>query len=150
MRLIDIVRAPWAITPDMFGEVQGIYARHARGEKIDLTAIEARTGKKLENVQPEYIVTDSGVAVIGLDGILAKRMNFFMAISGGTSMQIAAAQLRQALADPEVNSILLHIDSPGGTVDGTIDLANAVFAARGQKTVVAFADGQARTGELGF
>ena len=41
MRLIDIVSAPWAITPDMFAEVQGIYAQHMRGEKIDLAAVEA-------------------------------------------------------------------------------------------------------------
>lgn len=140
MRLIDVVSAPWAITPEMFSEVQGIYARHVRGEKIDIAALEAKLGVTLQNARKTLDVVD-GVAVISLDGVLAKRMNFFMEISGGTSMQLAAAQLRAALADPAVNSIVLHVDSPGGTVDGTAELADAVFAARGIKPIVAVADG---------
>lgn len=140
MRLIDVVSAPWAITPDMFKEVQGIYGRHMRGEKIDVKELEAATGVKLMNSRRDYLVQD-GVAIIGLDGVLAKRMNLFMWISGGTSMQIAGNQLRQALQDPEVRAIALHVDSPGGTVDGTSELADAVFAARGIKPVIAIADG---------
>ena len=36
MRLIDIVCGPWAITPEMLLEIQGIYATHVRGEKIKI------------------------------------------------------------------------------------------------------------------
>lgn len=140
MRLIDVVSSPWAITPEMFSEVQGIYARHVRGEKIDIAALEARLGVTLQNARKSLEVQD-GVAVITLDGVLAKRANFFMEISGGTSMQLANAQLLAALADPAVNAIVLHVDSPGGTVDGTAELANAVFAARGVKPIITIADG---------
>lgn len=140
MRLIDIVSAPWAITPEMFQEVQGIYARHLRGEKIDIAAIEARVGAPLANTRSDLVI-ENGVAIIALDGVLAKRANLFMRISGGTSMQIAAEQVRQAVADPAVIAIVLSIDSPGGTVDGTSELADAVFAARDVKPVVAVADG---------
>jgi signal peptide peptidase SppA len=140
MRLIDVVSAPWAITPEMFQEVQGIYARHMRGEKIDIAKLEAAVGGKLNNTRQDVQVSD-GVAVISLDGVLAKRANLFMQISGGTSMQIALAQLRQAVADPQVTAIVLYIDSPGGTVDGTTELADAVFAARDSKPIVTVADG---------
>lgn len=140
MRLIDIVSAPWMITPDMFAEVQGIYARHVRGEKIDLSNLEARIGKPLNNVPTEYEMID-GVAVISLQGVLAKRMNLFMHISGGTSTQIAGGQLRQAAQDPAVQSIVLHIDSPGGTCDGTQELASIVREIAAQKPLVAVADG---------
>lgn len=140
MRLIDVVSAPWAITPEMFSEVQGIYGRHVRGEKIDISALESRLGVSLQNARKSLEV-ENGVAVISLDGVLAKRMNFFMYISGGTSTQIAAVQLAAALADPAVTAIVLHVDSPGGTVDGTSELADAVFAARGIKPVIAIADG---------
>ncbi len=142
MRLIDIVSAPWAITPDMFEEVQGVYTRHMRGEKIELTEVEAKLGRPLNNERRELQVTADGVAVIGLDGVLAKRMNLFMDISGGTSTELAAQQIQQALEDPAVRAIVLDIDSPGGTVDGTQELADQVFAARGVKPIVAVANGQ--------
>ena len=45
------------------------------------------------------------------------------------------------MADPAVKAIVLSIDSPGGTVDGTDNLANAIFAARGKKPIVALGDG---------
>jgi signal peptide peptidase SppA len=140
MRLADIVSAPWAITQEMFDEVQGIYARHCRGDKIDISGIEARIGAPLKNTRNQLQVED-GVAIISLEGVLAKRANLFMQISGGTSYQIAGQQLTDALSDPAVHSIVLAIDSPGGTVDGTQALADQVFAARGKKPIVAVADG---------
>lgn len=140
MRLIDIVNAPWAITTEMHQEIQGIYARHMRGEKIDLANIEAAIGKPLSGPTRGYDVVQ-GVAVLGLDGVLAKRMNLFMQISGGTSTQIAANDFRAALSDPEVNSIILAIDSPGGTVDGTQELSDLIYSSRDQKPVIALADG---------
>ncbi len=140
MRLVDVVSAPWAITPDMFSEIQGAYARHMRGDKIDVQAIEARVGTPLNNTRTELEI-DQGVAIVTLDGVLAKRMNLFMRISGGTSTQIAAKEIRAALADPAVKAIVLNIDSPGGTVDGTQELADLVYSARGVKPIVAVADG---------
>lgn len=140
MNVADIVSSPWAITPAMFSEIQAIYARHARGERVDLATLEERAGKKFANGRSDLRV-ENGVAIVALQGVLAKRMNLFMQISGGTSTQIAGDQLAAAAADPSVHTILLHIDSPGGTVDGTEELANQVAAARSRKRVIALADG---------
>lgn len=140
MRLADIVGGPWAITPEMFCEVQGIYSRHMRGEKIDLASVEARIGAPLNNARQDYEVQD-GVAIIAADGVLAKRMNLFMQISGGTSTQVLNNQVKAALEDPMVKSIIIAVDSPGGTVDGTQEVANTIFNARGTKPVIALADG---------
>jgi signal peptide peptidase SppA len=141
MRLIDVVSAPWAITPDMHTEVQGIYARHCRGEKIDIAALEARLGVPLKNAPQPVALDDSGVAVIGIDGVIAKRMNLFAMISGGTSTQLIGQQFALALEDPDVTAIVLAIDSPGGTVDGTQQLADQIYAARGKKPIYAYTDG---------
>lgn len=140
MRLADIVSSPWAITPEMFNEVQSIYARHCRGEKIDIASIEARVGAPLNNARTPLDIQD-GVAVISIEGVIAKRANLFMRISGGTSTQIAGQQFAQALADPTVKAIVLAIDSPGGTVDGTQALSDQIFAARGKKPIISVADG---------
>ncbi|NMV37236.1 signal peptide peptidase SppA [Ralstonia insidiosa] len=140
MRLIDIVSAPWALTPDMYHEVQSIYGRHCRGEKIDLKAVEAQIGKPLGGASSGYDMVGS-VAVLPVDGVLAKRMNLFMQISGGTSMQILGQDIQAALDDPDVSAIILCIDSPGGTVDGTQELSNLIYNARGKKPILALADG---------
>jgi signal peptide peptidase SppA len=140
MSVLDVLTSPWAIQPAKLLEIQDVYLAHTRGEKPDLAAIEARIGKPLANEQKLYSVHD-GVAVLPIEGILAKRMNLFMQISGGTSTEIAASELRKAVDDPQVHSIVLAIDSPGGTVDGTQAMAAAVRAARDVKPVAVVANG---------
>lgn len=83
---------------------------------------------------------EGGVAVIKFEGLVTKRPSFWAWLFGGSaSTQTAQEALAAALADPGVKSVLFVIDSPGGTVAGTEELAEAVFRARGVKPVAAFA-----------
>lgn len=125
MKLTDVLTAPWAIEPAALTEIQAIYATHLRGEKIDIGAVEQRLGRKLDNRPMGYEVID-GVALLPLVGVSAKRMNLMSQISGGVSTELAARDLRQAAADSDVSAIILQIDSPGGTVDGTQTLAQLI------------------------
>lgn len=138
MRIIDILTSPWAIQPSKLTEISGIYSRHLKGDKIDIKSIEAMAGQPLVNDHKPYNIID-GVAVIQLDGVIAKKMNLFSQVSGGVSTEIIANEVKQAISDADVNSIILNIDSPGGTVDGTVDLADIVHSS--EKTIVALADG---------
>lgn len=139
MKLLDIITAPWAIEPAKLLEIQAIYATHLRGEKIDIPSVEARLGRPLDNTQQKGYAIQDGVAILSLEGVIAKRANLFMEISGGVSTQLAERDLKAALADPAVHSIILAIDSPGGTVDGTITLANIVAGA--EKPIATLASG---------
>lgn len=140
MKILDVITAPWAIQPAKLLEIQGIYATHLRGDKIDIKGVEAALGRPLNNQALGYEVTD-GVAVLPINGVISKRMNLMAQISGGTSTELAGRDLTAAMNDPAVNAIILQIDSPGGTVDGTETLANIVRAAKSTKPVVALADG---------
>ena len=141
MNLLEVIGGQWAIEPAKLIEIKAIYASHLRGEKVDIAAVETRLGRKLQN-EPKSYTTQNGVAVIRIDGVIAKRMNMFTEVSGGTSSELASQALQAALADPAAHSIILGIDSPGGTVDGTERLANAVFAARTRgKAIVTLASG---------
>lgn len=140
MKIIDVLTSPWAIQPEKLIEIQSIYATHLRGEKIDVQSIEARIGKPLVNEQKPYEVID-GVAIVDVSGVLAKRMNMFMQISGGASMQLIERDIRLALNDQSVHSIILAVDSPGGTVDGTQGLANFIMESRDIKPIVTLSDG---------
>lgn len=140
MNLHGILSAPWAIEPTRLLEIQAIYATRLRGDRIDIEAVEKRLGRPLANQPKAYEIMD-GVAVLPIEGVIAKKMNMLTQISGGTSTQLAAQSLQDALSDPAVHSVILSIDSPGGTVDGTQALADAVFAARKVKPVTALASG---------
>ena len=134
--LVNLMNTPWAIMPDKFAAIREFAAARIRDGHADAAAGD----KPQQRTDKGYTLVD-GVAVIPIDGVIAKRMNMFMRFSGGTSSELVARDLHQALADPAVASIVLHIDSPGGTVDGTADLAGAVFDARGRKPIVALSDG---------
>lgn len=140
MKLLDVLTAPWAILPDKLLEIQNIYATHLRGEKIDLKAVEAQLGKPLQNEQKRY-ENQNGVGVIRVEGVLARRANLMMRISGGTSTEMMRSQFREAMNDREAESILFVIDSPGGTVDGTQEFAEEIYRARGKKPIKAVALG---------
>ena len=146
MKLLDIVTSPWAIQPEKLIEIRGIYETHLRGDKIDIKSVEARLGQPLANEAKPYQVM-AGVAVVPVVGVLAKRANLFMQISGGTSTQIVGNWLAQAAADPQVAAIVLEIDSPGGQVDGVQQLAQQVAQIRDDgKPVVAWINGIGASG----
>ena len=80
----------------------------------------------------------NGIAVNEIAGTLVHRGAWIGQSSGLTSYEGIAAQLQAVLADPAVRGIALDIDSFGGEVAGTFDLADRIRAARAQKPIYAF------------
>lgn len=139
--LLDLLNAPWAIEPAKLLEMQAIYATHLRGEKIDIEAIEARLGRPLANEQQAYTVQAGGVAVLPVEGVIAPKANLFIRISGGASAQMMTRQVESALADSRVRALVLQVDSPGGSVLGTPELAQAIHEMAAIKPIVTVSDG---------
>ena len=145
MNLLEILMAPWAIQPEKLIEIRDIYLAHVCGERRDqVDAIKAKLGQVEQAEQPEpqpYQVTAEGVAIIPIDGVIAKRLNLLQRISGGSSSQLIQRDIKAALANPMVRGILLAIDSPGGTVNGTQELAQVVNQGAKEKPIAAWSDG---------
>lgn len=80
------------------------------------------------------------VAVIDMCGPITYRDTWFSAYFGGATIETMQVQLRAALADPAVRMIVFRCDSPGGSVEMVPEFADEVFAARGQKPLIAIAD----------
>ena len=136
MKILDILTSPWAIQPNKMQEIINIYQTHMRGDKIDIKAINAASP-----AMDMYEVKD-GVAIISIDSVLTKTRSFFSSLFGGSSMRDIGNQLDMAMADNEIHSIILAIDSPGGTVDGTQELVSKIISYRGKgKSIVAVGDG---------
>jgi len=136
-------KTAWAILPDSLEQIYTVLRDHKLGA-TDIEAIEAKLGKSLANERDVRI--EDGIAVIPVVGPIARRMNMFHRISGGTSAEVLIQEIENALADEDVDAILLNIDSPGGTVDGTKEIGDLIFESRGKKPIWGFASGTMASG----
>lgn len=125
----------WAILPQKFQEIMGVVTFRAEGGHLSQEEIEARIGAARSQPAPR----SGAVAVIPVYGTIIPRGNLLAQSSGATSVQAISASLREALNDSRVSSILLDVDSPGGTVTGVDELSAEIYRARGQKPIVAIA-----------
>ena len=107
------------------------------GERLNLTAPAADLAIPVPRVTPAQ---PSGIAVIPIHGTLVKRVLGMEAASGLTSYGGIAQEIDAALADPQVQGILLDIDSPGGEASGSFELARQIRHAATQKPVWAVAN----------
>lgn len=86
-----------------------------------------------DNESPGYDVID-GIAVIPFHGMVEKRESFWGWLWGSCASTEGLIQaLQTACADSNVREWLIDIDSPGGSISGVWDAAQAVFAARALK-----------------
>lgn len=109
-------------------------------ERVHLLEAEGRTvafaeGRDRDERRPYEIV--DAIAIVRISGVLVHGCSYWW---GETGYNRIRATLEQALADPEVKAVVLHVDSPGGEVAGCFDLADAIYAMRGDKPIVAIVD----------
>ena len=122
----------WMVESTWFGEAvasikAGIWDIRAASPIIPSTA---------ESSSDYFEITSDGIAIVSLQGPLMKPWSKY----GGTSTLFARSMIRDAVKNPQVRGIMMHIDSPGGTVSGTHDLALEVQRASAQKPVYAHID----------
>ena len=120
------------------------------GERIEVhagkkAAKAARRGRAFASVDveqvrsndgmSEYALTRDGVAILQVAGVISKRFDWLAAACGFATYEGLGTSLQSALSDYRVRAILLDVDSPGGQVDGMLDLADQILAARAKMPV---------------
>jgi len=136
-----VLNTPWSILPPKLLDILSVLQSKEQREKVNDDKLKAEVESANEQKSKQYAVED-GVAIIPIYGILAKRFNIIMAISGGTSYRILAKNIQAALSDGDVKALFLDIESPGGSVDGMTDVTDIIYKARnGSKPIMSFADG---------
>ena len=125
-------RQPWLITTDA---MQGMVAQA-------VAFFDARI--QLPNASRNALLSVSdGIGIIDLHGPLMRQPDLISALLfGATDMNEVTDAIQEALQRDDVQSILIDINSPGGTVNGTPELAQAVADAAKLKTTYAFTAGQ--------
>jgi signal peptide peptidase SppA len=142
MRYEHILRAvgetPWAIRPAMLGVIVDILAFRAEGGRLSAEEVSQRIGAGRNRPQ-----SPSGVAILPLHGVIVPKAGLMSEVSGATSIEGFRGQFRQAMASPDVSSVVIDVDSPGGMVDQVPEMAAEMRAARGQKPIIAVANAEA-------
>jgi capsid assembly protease len=130
------VETPWAILPSKLAVLEEIVARHVAGEKLEAEEIQARIHGASRPVQRQV----NSVAVLPLFGTIFPRANLMTEMSGATSAESFGANFAKLLDNPDVDAIVLDVNSPGGSVYGVQEVSKMIFDARGRKPIVAVAN----------
>ena len=105
--------------------------------KIDLSAhVQAAAGSGRMAAADAGVVMDAnGIATIELRGALTK---YGSSMSSAPSMLMTQRAVRGLTDDPACKGVMMIFDSPGGTVSGTSDLAEAIASCAAVKPVMGF------------
>lgn len=79
------------------------------------------------NAPEKPYVTALGTAVIQANGVLGLGLTKFEKMTGGVDMAEVSDVIDEMLANPAVKRVAFVVNSPGGTVLGTPELADKVF-----------------------
>lgn len=132
---------PWAVLPSVLATMHEIITLRMQGNELDADTIQARlVDAAATNGSRRGGQASGDVAVLPLYGLLLPRYDLMAAMSGATTMEGFRADLRAALADPDVATIVLDVDSPGGVMDMIPETAALLRRARAQKPIVAVAN----------
>ena len=122
---------PWLITPEA----------HAAMRRTVTSA--GLFNEPPEPPESELLCVEDGIGIVSISGPLMKRPDIFARVLlGATDMDAIGEAIAEAGQRADVQAVLLAFDSPGGTVNGTPELAAAVAALSKAKYVYAFSDGQ--------
>lgn len=115
------------------GEVANLFARRAE----ILASVRSPMGR---GAQSRYAIAGSS-GVILVQGSLVNWGDIDLARYGATSYGWLSEALHTAAADGAIERIVLAINSPGGMVEGSDSVVEALRAARATKPLVAHVDG---------
>jgi signal peptide peptidase SppA len=147
----EFYRTPWALDPSTYATIESVLTRWAEGNRLNPEQIRAAVGDAPQAVaQRREAAAQQGqgqVAVIPVYGVLTHRaVDAENSSTPLASAERLAAQIRSAVANPDVSAIVLDVNSPGGSVFGVQELGDTIFALRGSKPIKAVANASAASG----
>jgi signal peptide peptidase SppA len=95
-----------------------------------------------DQASSSLLSVEEGVATVSISGPIIRKPDIFARVlMGATDSEEIGSAIQEAASRPDIKAVFLDIDSPGGTVAGTPELAAAVSALDQKKPVYAFSSG---------
>jgi capsid assembly protease len=124
----------WCIRLDKLQTIFDVLERRAAGVEADAASLEIFAA---DNRRRTASRQDGLIGVLPVVGAIVHRGNMFTEASGTASADMLGKQFDAMIAHPDVSSVILDIDSPGGQAAGIQELAAKIAGARGQKPIIA-------------
>ena len=129
--LTAFAKTPWAVLEEKLIAMRMFLIRKARGEEIPAEEVLAAMAESRQ-ASPR---SSGRVAVLPIVGTIVHRGSDMEAACGLPSCQYLGKQFDAMMADPGIKTIVLDIESPGGSVYGVQELGDKIAAAEGKKVV---------------
>jgi signal peptide peptidase SppA len=142
-RILSAIRsAKWAVTPRTLQAISDVLGAHMRGVIAPRADFMPVIPGPPASPTPAEGDPSEAIAIIPVHGIIGKNLSSLEMMCGGCDVDAVQGAIDEAIADPDVDAILLAIDSPGGVVTGVPELTAAIRAAGAEKPIYAFTDAQ--------
>lgn len=130
---------PWAITREAWHSIEKIVAKHIAGNaEIPTFDPSAEAAFDLFGQELPQLEMKNGVAYIPINGPMLKGAGVVEKMCGACSHEDIMSNIKVATS-MGAEAFVFNIDSPGGTVMGTKELANAIKSIN--KPTIAMTDG---------
>lgn len=132
---------------DLRHSVTGLMPKYA-------SALNAKIDKYLSDGEPAIVLEDSAsvndtadvqgtTAIITLEGVICKRVGLPQEVCeflGICDLDIVDIQLKEVLQDDSITSVILHVTSPGGYVQGLQSTYDLISQLASKKETVVYSD----------
>lgn len=148
-RIISKIRnTPWLITPESLDIILEIVDNRIVNGKLTDEEIAIRlesTGSRRNGISSQ---ATGGVGIVPIQGPIFGKANMMTEMSGATSLETFQRDFMELANNDKVGSIILDVDSPGGTSDLVVETADMIREVRAEKPVYAVANTYAGSAAL--
>jgi signal peptide peptidase SppA len=142
----SVLSVPQLMEPSRFEEVAELL--EDRNSGLFQMAIDASK----ESVSMDSIKVENGIAVLNLEGATTYKPTLFQALCGGVSYQMLLQQMNTVVNMPNVHTILMNVDGPGGQAFRMMSTGKQLrkIADNAGKKLIAYVDGTSASATYGL
>lgn len=130
----------WAIQETELRKVEMLYSTFA----VDLLAsLEKDSNLAFDGLEvsqtglsPDVTIMNN-IGVLRIEGVITEKTDIFTMLFGGAALDSLTTDFKFLMENEQVDTIVLDIGSPGGTVSGVQEFANLIFDSRDKKKIIA-------------
>lgn len=137
-----ISSSPWMVRPEFMTVLQNVVDLKFSKDQIETMSKSLINDQESEDEDDPFYEVHGNKLIINIEGTLMKKASYMDAMCGMIGMNKISTLLREAEQDESLEHIIFNWDCPGGTAQGTPELANQVYSLRQSKRLTSFISGQ--------
>lgn len=138
MKSIDLVNARWMITPEYLSHIVAL-PEHIYSKGDEIQAVHSAEHDDEEDRHRRGFQIVGNTAIVPIFGPVTPEDDFFSFLFGGVSFDKIKQDISFAIS--EGLKTILHIRSPGGTVEGAFETADFIKELAEDNDIITFSDG---------